>query len=831
MQYKFTKKTYCLIWAVAALFFSVLVSHTVLPQYFEVVSPLTNIEIEATASKKSPSWGTDVRIVEVKIDDTPIPWSDFEKTGEWTDLDGLLIAINPSSPAVIEYSAQNARTVEITFSKNEGSGIVKITANNRKLSQNSLYSPEFENFTISESLTTISVLSEPVLFLCLFLAIYGLGLLFFFYLLPNTKNSPYFMSGLRKLLLLFAFFGIISIFSHEINAAIGVALTLYLLLILSLLLSNLTAASDRKETIFSVSFNVMTLLMASVVAIYIVEGINGNIGSLSPLYIAGNSGIYFALMLLLQILFRSVRLSTIVGNLIAFIYGTANYFVTLFRGSPIVPGDFFVIGTAKNVIQNYTYQITPELLTAVVILIIWCFAVWKISAGIKKTPRRFALIGVFPFTFLAWYISTANFYLPNLDLWDLNNNTKEYGLTMSLVSNIRRLNVSAPEGYSLEALETLCEQYKTSDSSEYRTPNVIAIMNESYSDLGVIYPNLDNETYMAYYNSLDTNTVKGHLLVSTIGGGTSNSEYEFLTGNSIAFVPGTVPYQQFVLKDTFSLARLFKDRGYTTLALHPYDGSGYNRERVYSYFGFDYFYDIDSFTDPELVRDRYISDKDSYQKVIDLYEEYSDADHPVFIFNVTMQNHSDYSTGYYGDDTVQIPGYEGDFPDAEEYLTLIRESDNAIPVLIDYFSNIEEPTVIVLFGDHQPKISDDFYEAALGKPLEDWSLDEAQERFIVPFFIWANYDIEEESNIFTSANYLSSLLFQVAGIKPVPYQNYLMEQMKKIPAMNINGYYNQTGDCFGYWEENEFTDILDTNWQIQYNDMFDSAKCEQWFSD
>ena len=77
MQYKFTKKTYCLIWAVAALFFSVLVSHTVLPQYFEVVSPLTNIEIEATASKKSPSWGTDVRIVEVKIDDTPHPMVGF----------------------------------------------------------------------------------------------------------------------------------------------------------------------------------------------------------------------------------------------------------------------------------------------------------------------------------------------------------------------------------------------------------------------------------------------------------------------------------------------------------------------------------------------------------------------------------------------------------------------------------------------------------------------------------------------------------------------------------------------------------------------------------
>ena len=93
-----------------------------------------------------------------------------------------------------------------------------------------------------------------------------------------------------------------------------------------------------------------------------------------------------------------------------------------------------------------------------------------------------------------------------------------------------------------------------------------------------------------------------------------------------------------------------------------------------------------------------------------------------------MQNHSGYDTGYFTENAVRIPGHEGEFPNAEEYLTLIRESDAAIPMLIDYFSKIEDPTVIVFFGDHQPMVEESFYETLAGKPLTEWTLAEAQSR-------------------------------------------------------------------------------------------------------
>lgn len=128
-----------------------------------------------------------------------------------------------------------------------------------------------------------------------------------------------------------------------------------------------------------------------------------------------------------------------------------------------------------------------------------------------------------------------------------------------------------------------------------------------------------------------------------------------------------------------------------------------------------------------------------------------------------MQNHSGYDTGYFTENAVRIPGHEGEFPNAEEYLTLIRESDAAIPMLIDYFSKIEDPTVIVFFGDHQPMVEESFYETLAGKPLTEWTLAEAQSRYIVPFFTGQNYEIDAEENVFTSANFLSELMFEKAG--------------------------------------------------------------------
>lgn len=155
----------------------------------------------------------------------------------------------------------------------------------------------------------------------------------------------------------------------------------------------------------------------------------------------------------------------------------------------------------------------------------------------------------------------------------------------------------------------------------------------------------------------------------------------------MAFLQGSIPYQQYITRNgTYSIAQILKTRGYHTTAIHPYDKRGYNRAQVYPKIGFETFLDVSDFENAELIRDRYISDRDSYKKVIEEFEKIRQSGQPAFIFNVTMQNHSGYDAGCFTENAVRIPGHEGEFPNAEEYLTLIRESDVAIPMLIDYFS-------------------------------------------------------------------------------------------------------------------------------------------------
>ena len=187
------------------------------------------------------------------------------------------------------------------------------------------------------------------------------------------------------------------------------------------------------------------------------------------------------------------------------------------------------------------------------------------------------------------------------------------------------------------------------------------------------------------------------------------------------------------------------------------------------------------------------------------------------------------SSGFFGENVISIPEIEGKFPDVEEYLTLIKKSDDAFKLLIDYFSQVEEPTIILMFGDHQPNISEKFYEQIMGKPIWEFSLEETQRRYEVPFFIWANYDIPEQNEVYISSNYLSGLLLETAGMSMTPYQNFVLDVREKIPAMNMIGYLGDDGQWHYYTEENQYRELLNKYWDIQYNGMFANRKCEEWF--
>lgn len=396
--------------------------------------------------------------------------------------------------------------------------------------------------------------------------------------------------------------------------------------------------------------------------------------------------------------------------------------------------------------------------------------------------------------------------------------------------------IKKPNNYSSKELTVLSNSIDTSTKSEIDVkPNIIAIMNESFSDLSVLGEFETNQDYIPFINSLDENTIKGYALSSVHGGGTSNSEFEFLTGNTMAFLPKeTIAYQNYINSKASSLVSVVEAQGYTPIAIHPYLKTSWNRVSVYDNFGFNDFLTIDNFESQEYLRS-YISDSCNYKKLIELYENKS-PDEKLFLFNVTMQNHGPYNKEIQDNYSVYLTGeYENKFPQTNEYLSLIYKSDKAFEELVTYFNNVDEPTIIIMFGDHQPNLGDSFDETLLNNSLDNLSSNELIKRYIIPFVIWANYDIPEATVECTSINYLSNYLLDCTSLEKSAYQTFLSEFENKVPSINSlvynTTYNNNYSTLENTFKSNSKDKLLDTYKSLEYNYLFDKKnKVNQLFN-
>lgn len=484
------------------------------------------------------------------------------------------------------------------------------------------------------------------------------------------------------------------------------------------------------------------------------------------------------------------------------IYGLANYFVLEFRGAPIQPWDILSIGTAASVADNYEYKLDKDALTALIGLLVLLVMEFSLRAGFPRSGKkrrvwiaRTALClvtGLLCFGYTKM-LHNEDFVQKKLRLYDklFTPTTIQFknGTVTAFLMELQYMSVEKPAGYSEDSAKEALASYETADVPE-RTPNIIVIMNEAFSDPAVLGQFSTNEDYMPFVHSLldgAEDTVSGLLNVSVKGGNTANTEFEYLTGSSMAFLPyGSIPYQQYIKDETPSMASWLSDFGYRTVAMHPYRAAGWDRNKVYPLMGFDEMYFEEFYEDSALVR-KYVSDEADYEKLIRIYEQ-KEPGEPLFLFNVTMQNHSSYNDwADYDNFTPDITADGIDSDVLSAYLSLMKLSDQAIEELVQYFSEEEEDTVIVFFGDHQP--TDSVINPILklnGTTSSALSPEEEAGRYQVPFFIWANYDIEEESGLNISANYLASRTLDAAGLPKPGYFSFLTELEKQVPVISAN---------------------------------------------
>ena len=587
------------------------------------------------------------------------------------------------------------------------------------------------------------------------------------------------------------------------------------------------------------------LLLLPVLAFVLVEYLNYNSwDDFTPVQIALNLAWYYLLELVFYFVRRRRRIAAAKWAFgIAWGIGMANHYLISFRGRTLFPGDFLTLRTAANVAGNYDYRpdsmqwLTIGIFAAVLVLL-------SFLPREEKRPfdwRGFAPAAAGTAVFLAAFFGTG--WVEGLGIEPSMWTTRGNGLVLNFTVCLKYMKVEKPDSYSQETLAALAGE-NPSDAADaaasadggIRPVNVIVIMNESLSDLSVLPGVETNMDAMPFLRSLTENTVKGYAYSSVFGGTTANSEYEFLTGNTTAFLPaGTVPYQMYVSDGDPSLVGQMEALGYTTIAAHPYRSSGWNRPTVYADYGFDEVYFESDFQDRAYMRGDertgYVTDRCDYENLIRWYEEKEEGQ-PLFLFNVTMQNHSAYQMAWTNlPKEVWLTGeLENRFQTVNQYLSLVYQSDQAFEDLIGYFSQVGEPTTILLFGDHQPQVATNFYTDVLGTNPDTAA---AQKKQMVPFLIWANYDIPEAQGVELSLNYLSALLMDTANLPMTGYQKFLSQLWETAPVINTVGIRDAQGNWYG---ENaalpeELDGAIEDYKVLLYNNVFDKKdRMENFFT-
>ncbi|MBR4545526.1 MAG: sulfatase-like hydrolase/transferase [Oscillibacter sp.] len=544
--------------------------------------------------------------------------------------------------------------------------------------------------------------------------------------------------------------------------------------------------------------------------------------------------ILFSIALLLNA-FTLPFLGTVLTMAVTIFWYAANNFVIMFRNKPIMPADLKALGTVKEVIGGYTLTPTPKMAIGILVTVLYMCGVvyaWKQSRKTdvsrkKQWIRRGASAGIGA---LLLFVSIHNpeFRALNSFQWDnmLLKCFHEEGMVVSFIKSAMSATVSVPDGYSPEIVRSYLEAYEQEDAEPVpdapRPVNIIMVMNEAFSDLRTVGLN-ENLDVMPFIDSLRENTVQGNLYVSVYGGGTCNTEFEALTGNSLAFFnAGAYPYTENVTKPLFSLASYFRDSGYKTDAFHANNPKNWNRNIVYPNLGFETFHSIGDYLtlteNPNLHE--HPADISDYLNMERVSESYRGQNR--FLFNVTMQNHSPYNRWEDVQEAESVTEYGAElYFDTKVYLSLVKASDDAVQQLVETYRDSDEPTMIIFFGDHQPSLP---YGA-----LVEMAFKQQLDAYQTKFFVWTNYETAAESDVQISANYLPWLILERGNFPLPPYVRMLKEVHEKYPVISSQGVVDADGAVYGSVAELADDPLIQKYQYVQYANLFDELDAA-WFT-
>lgn len=547
------------------------------------------------------------------------------------------------------------------------------------------------------------------------------------------------------------------------------------------------------------------------------------------------------LLLMVSLYLLSLRHGIVPGFAVGILaaIGVVQAFVIDFKGAVLSVGDLFAFGTAMAVSGGYEYHLAAAKLLGITCAELGGLACLLIfdAPGQSGTRGRHAgrlvACGLGTLALLAALVLVPN-YQRDLGItvdywweWQLIHH-KQDGFFPSFIAEAQDLPISRPRGYSAAAaasaedeLAAAFRQGRGSDPAvgaaraqwDTLQPSVVVVMNETFTDLSTFGGPGDPTCADANAGALDLGGYpgptffktglpdalsRGKLSVSVNGGGTCNTEFEFLTGFSMAYVGnGKYPYTLYDLDGVEALPAQMRKLGYQTCAIHPNLATNWDRDQVYQALGFDEFYDIEDFQGASQVHNA-TSDAATYQRIL---QQLRQGDGPQFIFDVTMQNHSGYDQGGLPKDLVQAcrafgnPKLGGETNAAlREYLACIQSSDQALADFVGQLRQLDRPVILIFFGDHQPYFTN-VVNDALCKDGE--SVAHEERLYQSDYVVWANYDVDGSAQdgreAPASASDLAAQALLAAGAPLTERQEATLGAAEACPRLNLYGYQDADG--------------------------------------
>lgn len=516
-------------------------------------------------------------------------------------------------------------------------------------------------------------------------------------------------------------------------------------------------------------------------------------------------------------------------NVIFAIYALAQYYVTEFRGNPVQFADLANIKSASEINGMYSLFLDSNVIFVLCDLIL-IIAV-TVTTKVRKIKIRSRIIsgvaviaGCFLFVYggrFAYDLGIRNRYIRLNFSGAENADTYRcvgYDLMFCFDGMFNR--VTKPDGYSAQKAEDIITQYEVQKAD--KKPAIIAIMNESFADFEHIAQFKTNKDYLPNYHKLQEESISGYVSVSAYGGYSCNSEYEFLTGNTLGFLPsGSAVFTQYLNDKQNGLVSWLNELGYTTQAISPCSEGLWNIGNAYEQLQFKskLFNCGDYISNCQYINNN-MSDSSLFHYIEAQYE--SNKGSPYFVWTATMQNHGPYDDLSSVPSEVTFEGYNNN--EALQYINSIYQSDKALGELTDYFRNKDEEVIIVMFGDHYPHILS-FTEHLYGKDVALLSTEDYSRLRQTPFLIWSNKGVNAEKIDDISLNYLSNEVMEAAGLPKSRYQQELDKIRCDIPIISSYGYKTADGEWYSINDvADKYKDTLNEYETLQYYRMFDEKR-------